>query len=151
MYPAARQLVGMARDVGAKPIFFLTWAYRDGWPENGIPSYSRMQSAVDAGYLAIAGEQRATVAPVGYAWWTLVTQDPSADLWQDDGVHPALEGTYLAACVFYATIFAQTPRGLSCHADLPDDEAATLQEIAAKAVLGDPARWLRRRLTTRSG
>ena len=31
-----------------------------------------MQSAIDDGYLTIAGEQRAAVAPVGYAWWTLL-------------------------------------------------------------------------------
>jgi hypothetical protein len=143
MYPAARQLVGMVRDAGAAPVFFLTWAHRDGWPENGMPDYVSMQSAIDDGYLAIAAEQNATVAPVGYAWWTLLAEDPGAALWQDDGSHPTVEGTYLAACVFYATIFRESPLGLHYHAGLPGDEAATVQEIAANVVLTDSARWLR--------
>jgi uncharacterized protein DUF4886 len=143
MYPAARALVRMVRAAGAAPIFFLTWAHRDGWPENGLANYGSMQSAIDDGYLAIAGEQSTTVAPVGYAWWTLLTEEPTAGLWLDDGSHPTPEGTYLAACVFYATIFRQSPLGLDYHADLPGDKAATLQAIAAKVVLGDPARWAR--------
>jgi hypothetical protein len=141
MYPAARRLVSMVRGAGARPVFFLTWAHRDGWPENGLPDYASMQSAIDAGYLTIAGEQKAAVAPVGYAWWTLLAQEPTADLWLDDGSHPTPEGTYLAACVFYATIFERTPVGLHYHAGLPADEAATVQEVASKVVLGDPAKW----------
>ena len=54
MYPAARTLVGMVRGAGAVPIFFLTWAHRDGWPENGLTDYAAMQSAIDDGYLTIA-------------------------------------------------------------------------------------------------
>src|SRR5256714_4466170 len=68
MYPAARRLVGTIRNRGARPIFYLTWARRDGWPENGMPNYASMQSAIDDGYRAIGGEQGATVAPVGDAW-----------------------------------------------------------------------------------
>ena len=68
MYPAARDLVAMARGAGAKPMFFLTWGHRQGWPESGIPDYASMQSALNAGYLFIAGEQHAEVAPVGAAW-----------------------------------------------------------------------------------
>src|SRR6266545_6669802 len=67
MYPAARRLVRMIRDAGARPIFFLTWAHRDGWPAYGMADYSSMQSAIDDAYLAIAGTQNAGVAPVGYA------------------------------------------------------------------------------------
>ena len=54
MYPAARTLVAMARDASAQPVFFLTWAHRDGWPENGLDDYGSMQAAIDDGYLAIA-------------------------------------------------------------------------------------------------
>ena len=144
MYPAARQLVGMIRATGAEPIFFLTWAHRYGWPENGLLGYGSMQAAVDDGYVRIASEQHAVTAPVGYAWAALLDREPQAELWQSDGSHPTVEGTYLAACVFYTTIFGQSPRGLGYHGDLPDDEAATVQEIAAKVVLGDPARWVRR-------
>ena len=141
MYPAARQLVGRIRNLGARPIFYLTWARRDGWPENGMPDYASMQAAIDVGYLAIAGEQRATVAPVGDAWSALLGQELPTTLWQEDGSHPTAAGTYLAACVFYATIFRESPANLGYHAGLPADEAAKIQEVAAATVLGDPAKW----------
>ena len=140
MYPAARQLVLMARNAGAKPIFFVTWAHRAGWPENGMPDYFSMQRSIDSGYLAIAGEQHAIVAPVGFAWMALVTQSVPG-LWQDDGSHPTTLGTYLAASVFYSTIFFHSPAGLKYHANLSDDDAANMQGVAASTVFGDPSKW----------
>jgi len=141
MYPAALRLIGAIRNQGARPMFFLTWARRDGWPENGMPDYASMQSAIDDGYLAIAADQRASVAPVGEAWSALLGQETPAALWQDDGSHPTEAGTYLAACVFYATIFRESPAGLGYHSSLSADEAAKIQEVAAATVLGDPAKW----------
>lgn len=141
MYPAARRLVGTIRNQGARPMFFLTWARRDGWPENGMPSYASMQSAIDDGYLAIADEQQAAVAPVGYAWSALLGREAPAALWQGDGSHPTAAGTYLATCVFYATIFRESPKGLAYHSSLSADEAAKLQDVAAETVLSDPTKW----------
>jgi hypothetical protein len=141
MYPAARRLVSSIRNQGARPLFYLTWAHRDGWPENGMPDYSSMQSAIDDAYLAIAAEQRVAVAPVGYAWSALLGQETPAALWQGDGSHPTAAGTYLAACVFYATIFRESPKGLGYRSSLSADEAAKVQVVAAETVLGDPAKW----------
>jgi hypothetical protein len=141
MYPAARRLVSSIRNQGARPLFYLTWARRDGWPENGMPNFASMQSAIDDGYLAIAGEERAAVAPVGYAWSALLGQEAPAGLWQDDGSHPTAAGTYLAACVFYATIFRESPKGLAYHSSLSAEEAAKVQAAAAQTVLSDPAKW----------
>ena len=140
MYPAARRLADAIYRQGSRPMFFLSWAHRDGWPENGLPDYASMQSAIDDGYLAIAAEEQAAVAPVGIAWATVISQAHPA-LWQDDGSHPTTAGTYLAACVFYATLFHQSPRGLNYHADLSAVDAAILQTVAAQTVLDDPARW----------
>ena len=156
MFPAARRLVGMIRDHGARPIFYLAWARRDGWPENGMPNYASMQSAIHEGYLAIAGEQQATIAPVGDAWSAMLGQEAPAALWQDDGSHPTEAGTYLAACVFYATIFRESPNGLGYHASLSGDEAAKIQRAAAATVLGDPGKMaieglmVRRRVATQA-
>jgi uncharacterized protein DUF4886 len=141
MYPAARDLVRMARSAGAAPIFFLTWAHRDGWPENGLNSYSSMQAAVDDAYRFIAREQHAAVAPVGVAWAGVVAGESSPDLWQGDDVHPTTKGTYLAACVFYAVVFRQTPVGLGFHPWLSGSDAAQVQAAAAAVVLGDPEQW----------
>jgi len=146
MYPAARALVASVRQAGAEPMFFLTWAHRDGWPENGLVDYRTMQSAIDDAYLAIAGEQHAAIAPVGYAWQAVLAEEASPGLWQDDGSHPTAKGTYLAACVFYAAIFRESPVGLTYRGNLSEVEASKLQEVAAATVLSDPAarQWLGR-------
>jgi hypothetical protein len=141
MYTAAQDLVVMARNVGAQPMFFLTWAHRNGWPASGLPDYASMQSAVDEGYLFIAGQQHAEVAPVGDAWMSLVDRESDPGLWQDDGSHPTVKGTYLAACVFYASIFGESPAGLKYHADLSNADASESQQAAASTVLGNPSKW----------
>ncbi|HEV2952896.1 MAG TPA: SGNH/GDSL hydrolase family protein [Candidatus Dormibacteraeota bacterium] len=137
MYPAVRQLVSAIRADGSEPMLFLTWAHRDGWPENGLPDYWSMQSEISKGYLTIGADQQVPVAPVGYAWSLLVGEGQGSALWQGDGVHPTSEGTYLAACVFYATIFKQSPKGLPYKADLSLSTAALVQGVASDSVLVD--------------
>jgi len=141
MYPAARLLIRQVEGVGATPLFFLTWAHRDGWPENGLPDYESMQVQLDQGYLEIAQELNVGIAPVGYAWLLAQGQNPGLGLWQDDGSHPTEQGTYLAACVFYAAIFRQSPEGLTYLGQLPKEIAQELQKIAANTVLNDPKQW----------
>jgi hypothetical protein len=141
MYPAARWLVRQIEQVGATPIFFLTWARRDGWPESGLQGYENMQFQIDQGYLGIAQELSVRVAPVGYAWLIAKRQNPKLDLWQDDSSHPNEQGTYLAACVFYATIFRQSPEGLAYMGHLPKETAQILQTLAATTVLKNPKQW----------
>jgi hypothetical protein len=141
MYPAARELAGKIRAAGASPIFFMTWAHRDGLPANGLLSYESMQGQIDAGYAAIASELAVPIAPVGAAWWAATWQASGLELWQADGSHPSTQGTYLAACVFYAVIFRQSPVGLSYHSDLSAETARTLQSIAADTVLKDQQEW----------
>jgi hypothetical protein len=141
MYPAAGALVEKIRQTGAQPIFFLTWAHRDGWPENNLPDYESMQLQINQGYMAIANQLFAPVAPVGYAWLTAWLQNPQLDLWQADGSHPTEQGTYLAACVFYAVIFRQSPKNNSYRAHLTPATAQYLQSVAASTVLSDPVQW----------
>jgi hypothetical protein len=62
-------------------------------------------------------------------------------MWQDDGIHPTQAGTYLAACVFYASIFRQSPEGLSFHGGVSDAQAQVLQAEAGQHVLDLSAEW----------
>lgn len=132
MYPSARSLVWNIRNANATPVFFLTWAHRDGFPENGLPDYASMQDQINFGYYGIAGELNVPVAPVGVAWSAVHGSHPEIALWQDDGSHPTKAGTYLAACVFYRTIFQESPEGLNYHGGLSKDEALALQQAAAE-------------------
>ena len=138
MYPAARNLVRVIRNIGATPVFFETWAHRDGLPENGMQNYESMQFQIDNGYLGIAQELNVTLAPVGFAWLMVRRQSPQLDLWQADGSHPTEQGTYLAACVFYSVIFKKSPEGLTFTAQQPIETAQLLQKTAAETILTIP-------------
>jgi hypothetical protein len=135
MYPAAISLVEKVRETGATPIFFETWAHRDGWKQQGLIDYESMQLEIHRGYMGIAQELKVSVAPVGYTWLQVRRQDPQLDLWQQDGSHPNRVGSYLAACVIYAAIYRQSPEGLKYRADLSSETAQLLQASAAKTVL----------------
>lgn len=136
MVPAARTLTAQIRQYHAIPILYMTWGHRDGWPDGGINSYEAMQYNINNNYLRLAKGLNVIVAPVGIAWLNATRANPPIELWQSDGSHPTEAGTYLAACVFYATIFRQSPNGLSYYGGLSATEAGTLQALASKAVLG---------------
>jgi hypothetical protein len=141
MYPSARTLVHQIKGAGATPIFFLTWAHREGLPDFGLQDFQTMQFQIDIGYMRIAQELSAPLAPVGYAWLLALGQNSKMDLWQPDGSHPSVQGTYLAACVFYAVIFRQSPKGLTYQAGLTTETATFLQQIAGTTVLDNPTQW----------
>ena len=141
MDPAIRALTATIRGVGAVPILFLTWAHRDGWPEQGLADYAAMQLGLDDGYLKTARDLAVPVAPVGVAWSAVRREAPAIELWQADGSHPTVAGTYLAACVFYAFLFRTSPEGLAVPAGVSGSDGATLQRVAATTVLSDATRW----------
>jgi hypothetical protein len=141
MFPAARGLVDAIERRGEKPIFFMTWAHRDGDPQYGAPGYETMQRAVDHAYITISDEVDVAVAPVGAAWFVIRRHNPQIELWQSDGSHPTTAGTYLAACVFYAAIYRASPEGSAFRDGLADDTSQILARSAAASVLADPAQW----------
>ena len=140
MFPAVRTLVQQIRSAGAKPVLFATWTHRDGWPEKHIYGYESMQTEITAGYQEIAHELGVAVVPVGEAWRRAASGLAAEQLWQSDGSHPVEGGTYLAACVFYASLFHESPEGLSYQGALSDDLARTLQSVARQVVLSDSSR-----------
>src|SRR3954451_25155087 len=140
-YPAGEALAGEIRAVGAEPMLFITPARSYGWPERGFSGYAQMQAGIDDGYLTLAATVHAPAAPVGEAWAAAIQRDPRMKLWFRDGSHPALMGTYLEACVFYATVFHRSPVGLPYRSGLPAQTARLLQGIAATTVLSTPSQW----------
>ncbi len=141
MFPATRELADKIRTTGAKTILFITWAHKDGWPENKMPDYESMQVAINSGYITLGQQLQARLAPVGYAWLYLHQKNPQLNLWQDDGSHPNESGTYLAACVFYTVLFQQSPEGLTYQGNLTTESANLLQKMAAETVLKYEKSW----------
>jgi hypothetical protein len=133
MYPAVRTLVDEIRRAGAQPVLFATWGRRTGWPARGITDYATMQVRVTEGYQTIAQELNLTVAPVGDAWAAVMAADPDIPLFQPDGSHPTVQGTFLAANVLAVTLFHDEPRGLGARGSVPEEQARRLQQAAVRA------------------
>ncbi len=141
MYPAARKLDRMIRRSGAKTIFFMTWGRRNGLAKHGFRNYKEMQMRVSSGYMTIAKELNATVAPVGLAFQKARLDAPLLDFWEQDNSHPNQMGSYLAACVFFSVIFQESPQGTGDPYNLGQTKAAYLQKVAAETVLSNRKRW----------
>jgi len=143
MYPSAIVLDSVihACNDSVSTLFFMTWGRKYGGQQtiNGYSSpvfedFFHMQDSLSAAYNEIAGMLSAMVAPVGNAWATAITMDSTTHLWTLDNSHPTLEGSYLAACVFFTTIFDETPVGLPYTAGLSEEDALFLQSAAEQTV-----------------
>lgn len=142
--PPAMQLADSvyANHFCSELMLFMTWGYVNGdaqWAP--ISTYEGMQQRLRDGYSRIADSCQASVAPVGMAWKYTREHYPTINLYSADGSHPSLEGSYLAACTFYAAIFRESPVGASYTAGLDVLTADQLQNAAAAAVLDSLDLW----------
>ena len=120
------------RKIGARTVFFMTWAAR---------GQARDQETIAQAYLEIALECGALLAPVGKAWELALALNGCPDLYHRDGRHASKAGAYLSACVFHALLWGN-PIGLGnvveaegrALADLAERDALLLQEAARSAV-----------------
>ncbi len=134
-YAAALAAQVRAERPEARIVFYETWGRRDGDASNckGVPAvctYEGMQERLSATYAELARRGGARLARVGEAWARVRKGHPSLDLYGGDGVHPSARGSYLAACVFYATIFRKPSAGATAAAGVTAEEAAILQTAA---------------------
>jgi len=130
----------------AETVFYMTWGRKYGDASNcanypPICTFEGMTNRLRSSYKLMADENEALIAPVGMAWKRAWETDSSINLWSSDNSHPSLAGSYLAACVFYSTIFRKTPVGLNYNAGLSGPNAAFLQEVAAAVYFDSLEVW----------
>ena len=139
----ARIWDGEIRSRGAHTVFMNTWA-RKGRAEQ--------QPHVDWAYAAIAHELGAGLIPAGPAFQSAT----GIELYEPDGTHPSVAGSYLAACAAVEILAATGCAGASAEipgvpmdnptarlrdqrgiiVQLPQETAVTLQSAAMSAVIG---------------
>ena len=144
----ALQLVAVIEenDECTYPVFYMTWGRQNGDDLNcpDFPymcTYDGMQQGLRDNYVALGEANDAYVSPVGVAWKQVRDTHPLINLYNPDGSHPSVEGTYLAACVFYCTLFQQSCTGASFVSSVQPDTAAILQGIASAIVLDSMTTW----------
>tara|TARA_Y100000782_G_scaffold115483_1_gene159033 strand:+ start:4102 stop:5373 length:1272 start_codon:yes stop_codon:yes gene_type:complete len=131
----------------SETVFYMTWGRKNGDASNcaaypPVCTYNGMQQRLRESYLEMADSNKATVAPVGVAWKNVRDSFPTIELYQVDESHPSLNGSYLAACVFYCTIFQKSCIGSTyMPAGIGTADAFTLQTIATNTVLDSMDLW----------
>lgn len=124
-YEYAQKNSEIARKHGARPAFFMSWAYQDK-PE--------MTEQLAAEYTRAGRQNHALVVPAGLAFAAAIKARPELNLYVPDKRHPSLAGTYLAACTVLASLYKTNPEGNSYTAGLDVGTAKFLQSIAWQTV-----------------
>lgn len=135
-----------ANDSCSQTVFYMTWGRKNGdasncaaWPP--VCTYLGMQGLLRERYVQMAHDNNAVTAPCGEAWRNVIATTPTFDLYVADESHPSLYGSYLNACVFYATMFRKSPVGLPFMSTLPTADAYFLQQVAASTVFDSMSVW----------
>lgn len=119
------------RKAGGRPALYMVWpSLENAWTfDRAIESYRLAADDVDG-----------VLFPVGEAFRVARAKDGTAPLYEGDGYHPTVAGSYLAALVIVARMHDRSPVGLPRHftangreIDIPEALASLLQDAAAEA------------------
>jgi hypothetical protein len=122
MHDSVRDFHAAIQQTSARTALYMTWARRNA-PET--------QQAITTAYATIAAELGATLVPVGMVWERFLRTHDRPLLHDADGSHPALAGSYLAACVFLVALLGENPVGIDVPVKGLDAETAALLRQAA--------------------
>ena len=127
-------------------VFFETWGRKNGDAANcgfypPLCTYTGMQDRLKQSYKQFADTCHALLAPVGEAWRKSITLNSNLELYSSDQSHPAIEGSYLAACVFYEFLFQKSVLSNTYTAGVASATATTLQQIAHDVVNDSLTVW----------
>ncbi|TXH58965.1 MAG: T9SS type A sorting domain-containing protein [Bacteroidia bacterium] len=146
--PYAKQLDSMihAFNPCAETVFFMTWGYKNGDANNcasfpPICTYSGMDSLLRARYTMMADSNQALISPVGPVRRYIRNNYPSIELYDNDGSHPSIAGTYAAACTFYSILFKKSPLNITFNSTLSTTDASNIRTAAKLVAFDSLATW----------
>lgn len=142
----------MLYNPNAKVVGYLTWGRRYGgmqcvnfgeglYCSADFVDFNHMQDTLTAAYCENAYATNSYVAPVGEAWKAALAKDQNLILHSSDNSHPSYEGSYLAACVFHAIFWNESPIGIYHSDQINDSKAELLQSIAHDVVFNNLKKW----------
>ena len=118
----------LIRASGSRPVLLMTWQRPDS-AQWGVTTAN-----LAAAYQAVGANIGAKVAPAGLAFANALALRPDLVLNNPDG-HPTMDGTYLAACVVYGTIFGRSPVGIGyAPAGISPEVRDFFQQVAAQTL-----------------
>lgn len=123
------------RQRGGKTALYMTPAYVKPHKNLAPDNLQKIQEM----YVSVAADINAQVIPVGLVFAEAYRRHPELRLHDaEDGSHPSLAGTYLAACTVFGQLYRQSPVGNSYNVFGQLDPATTrkLQQVAWDVVTG---------------
>ena len=140
-------------DENSEVMLMMTWGYRSGDSTNLMiySNYTNMQDRLELGYIdyhdnMTSPSKDVWIAPVGLGfknvYYSVMANGDNPtfpgntfyDLYNNDGSHPSLSGSYLAACVLYASMTGNTSVGVSDGVALSAALKLELQQAADDTV-----------------
>lgn len=147
-YPYAKNLADSVRAANpcTEVMYYMTWGRKNGDASNcgvypPVCSYAGMQARLRQSYLLFADSFNASCAPVGVAWKKFRNDFPSLELYDVDESHPSINGSYLAGCVFYSSIFNKNVIGATYYAGISQTDAQNIQSVAGPVVMDSTWVW----------
>ena len=101
MSEAVSTLTEWAKQGGATPVIFMTWAQKHE---------RHKQKEMTEGCIEAAKISGGLLAPVGERWWGFYDANPEKELYSPDNGHASIVGAELAAQVLWETIFEDYKR-----------------------------------------
>jgi len=97
---------------------------------------------VNESYTLAATDVNGMLFPVGEAWRAAWRRDANLALYAQDGLHPSVRGSYVAALVIASMLLDRSPIGMPARLSLrtgavisiPPEDAIILQQAAAEAI-----------------
>ena len=137
----------------AKVVGYMTWGRRFGGQQcvnfgEGLycsadfVDFNHMQDTMSVAYCENAYATDSYVSPVGDAWKEALSQNDEIVLHSSDDSHPSYEGSYLAACVFHAVFWNDSPIGTYYDSlSISNENAEFLQSVAHDVFFNNLDKW----------
>jgi hypothetical protein len=130
---------------------YMTWGRKNGDESNCVSfpvmcTYEGMDTTIRNSYLNLTAFINGEVSPVSVVWNYLRQNYPGIELYQADESHPSLEGSYAAACCFYATLFKKDPTLITYNPGLNAADASIIRNAAKTQVFDNLELWDYKRL-----
>jgi hypothetical protein len=133
----------------AETLFYMTWGRKNGdplfyqiyYPWYADSTYEFMDSLIQDRYMQMSDDNNAEVSPVGAVWRYVRENHPSIELYQSDGSHPSISGSYLAACCFYTALYRKDPTLISFNSSLSNSDATQIKNAVKLIVYDSLLNW----------
>ena len=148
VFPYATQLNNkiLEHNPCAETVFYMTWGRKNGDSQNcasnpPVCTYQGMDDLLKARYTTMANNNQGILSPVGAVWRHIRTNYPNLELYDSDGSHPSLLGSYAAACTFYTVIFRADPSLITYNSSLDSNTAGTIKSVVENVVYDQLVNW----------